>query len=250
MSKILYHLNFLFKQKKLFAWLSFVLLVISGLLIKQFPNLFMPVFLMFLSSILLVLLEIHTRLIDNEKKIFFLNLSDAWPEINKEVEKALEKNGSEICWQGVTLGDAWPHLSAVFRKKINEQSLQEATITFTQADPKFWNQYIVKYDSLKFKAVAAGKEIEDFKNVHKDQFKRIGFNIHTYRYDYLPSFHGILINNTVLFLSHAIWDGNTLLVADEPYECFDKGTKRGDYYIRLFNSWLDATKKHHNELTN
>ena len=39
-------------------------------------------------------------------------------------------------------------------------------------------------------------------------------------------------------------------VVDEPYERLDKGTKRGDYYIRLFNSWLDATKKHHNELTN
>ena len=57
----------------------------------------------------------------------------------------------------------------------------------------------------------------------------------------MPNYHGLLINNSILFMSHVRWDHDTLNVAEVPYERFDLTTEKGQYYIKLFSSWLKKT---------
>lgn len=237
MAEFLSFLEWLSGQKRVFAWLTYLLLLTSGFWVKVHPELFLGSVLAFLLALLLVLLEIQKKLTQVETRK--PNLAETWPDIKQELGKALSRREAELSWLGGTLGDAWPQLRLILRPLAQSRRLPRITLNLAQVSPGFLKQITESGSHIPARAEAFWQEIQNFRQEFADYLAETGSTINLSRYDFMPNFHGLLINNSVLFLSHMRWEGKNLLIAEEPYERFDHRTDRGSYHIDLFRSWLD-----------
>lgn len=221
------------ENKRLIAGVLFITLVVGVLFAGVIPLLWPAAALAFLGAILSVICDTHRHVID--KRTCFESINDAWLVAKPEVEKALSRRSAEIFWLGVTLGDAWPRLSEVLRYKIHNGSASDVTIRLAQVHPDFLGEIS---QTLADRAENYWRAIEEFKLELSDGLRNNNITIVCNRYRYMPNYHGLLINRSRLFLSTVAWDKDTLLVAENHFELYDRTSNLGQHKLEVFLGWL------------
>ncbi|HLG59222.1 MAG TPA: hypothetical protein VI485_28025 [Vicinamibacterales bacterium] len=215
----------------------FAALVLSSFALKVRPELVIAAAIALAAALLSLVLDIHKKVSDTPA-IVEIGLPRTWPHIEPELRAALAKRGAEVCWLGVTLNDAWPHLVTILEPAVQQQSASAFTVRMVQVEPSYLRAVAGCCSELPQYAEANWARIELFERDYKRGLDSIGARIVKGRYQYMPNFHGVLINNRTLFLSAVSWDGPRMRIAEEPYERFDASTASGEHKIRLFQAWF------------
>lgn len=172
---------------------------------------------------------------------WFPSHQEALPRIRDELDFAIKEKPCKIVWIGVSMQSAWLALEGII-KKIEESSAEEAEIILLSANPDFLRSIRADEDGLA-KATEGQMDYMRRRCELLNQRLLIRKNrITLAQYSYMPNFHGLLINNHILFISTVRWYGQNfelLSVPREPNELLTSNTIRGRYAIELYNSWLE-----------
>lgn len=247
------HLARLVTSKQLLAWTAFSLLAASALivrLVQRSPIGSLDVIglfvLTYLGVLLAIILEVYQAVRPPSIRVY-TDVAEAWnTDMKHEIEKALRTRlhtrRSDIHWLGVTLGVAWPHLRLVLRPLAQAGMLSNVTVGLSQVNPEYL-KVIAPYDSgLPHEAEAMWNEIGSFIAEFTQSQPLNQCEITRARYYYMPTFHGLLINNSVAFVSYVTWDGNKLRVSENRYWRYDNKSEDGDQLIQIFRHWVDKAE--------
>ena len=228
------------RHKTWAAWISFLALCISLLVKEIYPALYITCVLLYLAAITATLLDIHRQI---EPPITrFSSHAAANPSVFEEIEKAAKQGRCEICWLGVTMTSAWLTLENKLRPLIVKQLVQNLTVRLLQSDPDFLKTILDPGHPMCENTRTEHGTIVDFSIRYKTELDKSESKIEIFQYSYMPNFHGLLINNSILYLSTVRWEGpkyTELSVPHEPFERYDRSTEKGEYLINLFISWFE-----------
>lgn len=232
--------NTIAEHKRVGAWVAFLALAASGFFLSVAPALFHSCLIAFLFSIMVILLDIHKKVATPPSDLRYESLAECWGDIKHDLDIAFSGENLEISWVGVTLHEAWNHISRELRPRLAQRSCPKMELRFSQCHPDALKQWVGNSSPILLKARAYWEDITAFCANHNEAFQRTESTLRVDRYHYMPNFHGVLINDSILYLSTVRWEGSTLLIADEPYERHTDATERGRYSIDLYRSWVSA----------
>ncbi len=233
--------RWLHDNKKFAAWGAYALLTLSILLDNWFPQIFPVAVFVYLSIMTNVLLDIHRR--SEPERTVFPSHQEAQTEFHDEIRSALRQPGRcDIAWIGVTMQSAWLTLENALGKAIQSKQVSNLHIRLLQTDPNFLESILPQGDSQPNLVRKQAEHIETFCSRYTTCLSSTESSLAIAQYAYMPNYHGILINDSVLYLSNVRWsdsDLSELSVPHEPFERFDRSTERGVYMIGLYKSWLE-----------
>lgn len=233
--------RWLHDHKRLAAWVSYGLLTSSILLLNWVPQLFPVCAVLYLSVVTAVLMDIHKR--TKPTRTVLPSHSEANLAFHEEIRRALAEPGRcEMAWLGVTMQSAWLTLENTLGKAIQSRKASDLHIRLLQSDPAYLESILDDGDKQPAITRQQADYIKAFCERHDQCLRATGSTIELSQYAYMPNIHGLLINDSVLFLSYVRWtdsDLSDLSVPHEPFERFDRSTERGQYMIKLFKSWLE-----------
>ena len=111
-------------------------------------------------------------------------------------------------------------------------------LLLVQSSPEALRSMMPLGDTTADMTEAQRREILSFVDEHKDQLTSVGSSINLINYNHMPNYHGILIDDKILFLSNCRWQKNSLIVPHEPFTRYDMTTDQGRYMIKLYKSWV------------
>jgi class 3 adenylate cyclase len=192
----------------------------------------------------------HPRETSPKSGDVFDNFQDTIPVIDRLIrEGAADKNRTRTTLRVIGLGGQ--HTWDVLKRHImgdggglneNVKNL-DYTIFVVMAKGR-------KLEAVRPLAKAAAlriKEIDAFKFHHAKQLAAQSIDINYGRYDHLPAFHGMLVNEQHLFFGHTYWtDADTFEGLKVPHFYFNKKEKPlGLHYVKYFESWWRHLEKKH-----
>lgn len=174
-------------------------------------------------------------------ELWFQSHQESLPTLRKELERALEERPVSVVWLGVSMQSAWLALEGVF-SKIEEGLVSEVKVVLLPIHPDYCRTLPGNNDGLAMVTEGQMEYMRRRCTAMSPALNATKSEIIIAQYAYMPNFHGVLVNESTLFLSTVRWHGENfeeLSVPREPYELIDSATPRGRYAIRLFNSWVD-----------
>ena len=147
----------------------------------------------------------------------------------------------------MTLHAAWATLENCLSDPIREKKCKNLVVRLSQCSPGYLRSILPETDTTAKSAETQFDIIVAFCKSQQASLQATNSNIAIVQYDYMPNYHGILINRSVLFLSTVRWEEvsnfSTLSVPHEPYIRYDQSSERGEYMINLYLSWLERAFK-------
>ena len=144
----------------------------------------------------------------------------------------------------MTLGTSWSHIREALESAIFNEKISNLRLTLLQVKPEYLLKIIPDPDSDPNRdfqrAQVAADQIASFLRRFDNKLKERNNEITFKQYPYMPTLHGVLINDSVLFLSHIKWRNEYLSVRNEQYERWENNNAEGRKKIDLFKSWANA----------
>jgi hypothetical protein len=228
-------------NKRIGAWLAFVLIAVSTALKGVVPALLPVAGLLYVSVLTSLVVDIHRR--TTVARTIYPSHQEAAGVFFEEITKALRSRGKcELSWIGVTMQSAWLTLENALGRAIADGQIADLHIRLLQSDGEFLGTILGQSDNQPQLAREQAEQIARFGARHEGVLGATGSTIALAQYAYMPNFHGLLVNDDVLYLSTVRWTGSgseELSVPHEPFERFDRTTSRGRYMIELYTAWLD-----------
>lgn len=237
---MLRHLQRLWQNKRLLAWLLYVALVVALIAVRLAPDegtkaiALDATAIAFLTVLVAILLEVHKAVAERPKSGYFKNLSDAWPDIDKEIHATAAKGNVRVRWLGVTLKDALSRMSDLLNDPTRLGTAQKIVFEVAHVKDAQLKSLGPRGDNLSNSLAGSIGQFDEIWG-QRDSWQRR-------QYDHMPGWHGVLINDDILFLSHIGWNGEQLLVAEEPYERYDATDPRGERMINHFKNWFESAE--------
>ena len=178
--------------------------------------------------------------------ILFENYMEAQVSMKAHLHELLTNNEDiHIKIMGVSMRYSWNILINDELPKLLQLGNKKQKIVYDLfvVNSKYladWNQNdLIKYSEICVSCTP--NKIKEFNNNYKSD--RVSINL--YQYDNIPNFHGILINNKVLFRSTCKFNGSDKLLAGQnPYSMFKVGLHNEAIdNIELFNNWASMYQK-------
>ena len=211
---------------------------VAVLVRNSVPDLMVVAVVLYLSVFARILYDIYDKLAEKRKKRFRSH-QDANDAIRAEIVSALGRKNCEIVWLGVTLQSAWLTLENALQPVVYAEKLNRLKLKLFQTSPSFLAPILPEAAAI---TAEQAKIVQGFAKRFCAELSRSQSEISLVQYDYMPNFHGILIDNKILFLSTVRWipgDPAELSVPHEPFERIQEGAEEGAYMIALFKSWVE-----------
>ncbi len=233
-------LKSLLRRLRLLTWITFgafVVLSLARVIVGWRPDLWVVVGFALLAILLQLLLEVHDHTCSSIS-IPYPSFDHAWPDIRTEIEKALARGKSEIHWMGVNTADA-VHLVKYLTGLATKGKLRDMSLCLSQYEPDILCRMMPGDPSVLLKgAEAISKELEAFQSRFAADMQESNCGISFKRYRHLPTFYGILINDSVAFVSYFRGDWQGLMAGEEPYRKYTRQKEEDEGFVDLFGSWV------------
>lgn len=195
--------------------------------------------------ILEILFEIRDNVSKKSQNITFGEFYDVSLEMKKIIlEELKSKNKIKIRAIGMSMGHAWQFFYNTLNPILtnpNDSSLVEleiAMLNSSWADLESINPY------WRQKSNTNRDLISQFIHISEANINQKKWSIKLYSYSYMPNWHGVLINDNILYLSTCYWKDNLLQGGENPYEFIKSdGTKETELKISHFLNWFNHIKK-------
>lgn len=185
------------------------------------------------------LLEIQKQLTSDKPARVFPNFYSVCQEINQAIVKRLERRSEiHIRALGMSMGHAWPFFANTLQPLLSENRKQKVTLEIAMLDSRW-----AELDSVNPDWLARSKtncdEIQRFVEERRAQLEKKRWSVTVHLYRHMPNWHGVMIDEDILFLSTCYWDQDKLVGADNLYERFDKNADEvSSRRISEFTSWF------------
>jgi hypothetical protein len=188
--------------------------------------------------ILEVLFEIQSHTIDHARPRSFGNFYDVSLHIQEQIWQRIKRNRRiKIQAIGMSMGHAWPFLSDVLRKILDE-SAGAIDLHLAIIDSS-WDQLAQINPHWGHTADGNVARISSFADINQARLVASGSHITVSRYAHMPNWHGVLLDEEVLFESTCIWQGEVLAGAENEYELHVMSDTSGAARITRFKSWFN-----------
>lgn len=163
------------------------------------------------------------------------------------------KRGKTINLKVITVGSRvyLPSLFNIMNKLIAEKRIFNIEIATLSSDYIEQSEHFNEANVRKFSKAArlSRDQIEAYKEEHEEFFDDTGSSLVIQEYDYVPNYIGILLNDSILYFSHTMWNNGYLVGANNNrYELVSADDKYdGDYKIESFSSWFTFIKSKNEE---
>jgi len=229
------------QAKRATTIIACILVVAGGVLQDVIPQ-FLPIaILLYLTAITAILLEIHAWTAPSLN--VYSSLQAAATVLLEEIQKGSRRKGRcDILWLGVTMQSAWLTIENAIGRDLAECAITDIHIRLLQSDPGYLLSILKSDDSTPQLTAEQAQYIARFCERNSNALKAGRSTISIAQYAYMPNYHGLLINESVLYLSTVRWTGGEyaeLSVPHEPFERFDRSTPRGQYMIDLYCAWVE-----------
>ncbi len=206
--------------------------------------------------------QVDRRLVNIETNVthgappYFSDFVHAEGDINDAIVNSLvESNEVELCFLTVSASYSWPLFESVVRqidKKFGKGN-RKITLTICLVYPSHFDNW--KLNTWKHKSIVTISNIKDFEIRYRDRIEVNNITINQYLFDNLPHWHGILINNSILYLGRTEWEfpaegeSASLLVGQIEYRKFAKSDRFGGAErIERFMNWIRRYQRRDSEL--
>jgi hypothetical protein len=217
------------------------MVVVGGALRTIVPQLLPFSLMLYVTTVTSILLEIHGR--TSPITTVYSSHQDAAGVFLSEIRTASERQGRcELAWIGVTMQSAWLTLENALGRAIEDTHCSDLHIRLLQSDPDYLATILGGDSNTPQLTREQWQHIARFSQRNADALRASRSTIEIAQYGYMPNYHGLLINDEILYLATVRWNGrdsSELSVPHEPFERFDRSTERGRYMISLYKSWFD-----------
>ena len=184
--------------------LCFLLLVgVGGVVDNRSLQLAASIALLSLSLILQLLFEIHARVTTSDGARFFESFASAVPQMTSSIERRLHRGQSvRLRWVGVTHEAGWPAVQAVTKLVVDETVPRSASLRAELfiIDPD--GDVCARTDGPNVAQIRATiGTIAHFVSDHDASLATHKSSIDVYKYDHRPTWHGLLIDEDILYWS-------------------------------------------------
>lgn len=139
---------------------------------------------------------------------------------------------------GLSMGHAWPFLINSLTNRFRAGS-EKIDLQIAMLDPS-WPELTWVNPDWAARARTNIDEIERYAELLRPVLTSSGSTISLSVYAYMPNWHGVLINDEVLFLSTCFWRNGCLTGAENRYELlFASDPHLGAPRTSQFRSWFD-----------
>jgi hypothetical protein len=189
--------------------------------------------------ILETLFAIRKHIEELETPRVFADFFETTAAMRSEMLRRLERNGSlRVRAMGMSMGHAWPFfmntLAPLLRDGKHAISLD---IAMLDAD---WPDLVALNPGWVSRAKANADDIARLGASVSVAMQGSGSSLGLSLYRHMPNWHGVLIDDDLLFLSTCFWQGGTLTGAENRYELLSNGDPLlGAPRITQFRSWFD-----------
>ncbi|TDU66495.1 hypothetical protein EI77_03590 [Prosthecobacter fusiformis] len=220
-------------------------------------------------TLLFLLFDIYNTLTTRLEKIeecvaapappHFDDFPAAYDHLYKAIEDALvERPSIKIQFLTVSGSYSWPFLEDAIRRLDKRFGPTKALdITFCLIQPDSFDTW--KLFNWKDKSQVTIAHIEEFKHraIYLPRIESGKLSISTILFDNIPHWHGVLINETILFMGRTEWEfpadeqdgAPNLLVGQIEYRKFHKSDRfGGDQRIDRFKNWVKRYEMRSKEL--
>jgi hypothetical protein len=143
---------------------------------------------------------------------------------------------------GMSMGHAWQFLVGTLLPILLDNNKQRVILEIAMLDSNWSELPKINPDWIS-RSAANLKEINRFIEDNKEKLTKKGWSIKVYTYDYVPNWHGILLDEDILFLSSCFWTGKKLSGGENQYELITPTEGASEQFkIRQFKSWFDYIK--------
>ncbi|MDD5272996.1 MAG: hypothetical protein PHU14_09785 [Methylovulum sp.] len=183
--------------------------------------------------------EIHDKIVEPVPLDVFENFQSASNAILHEIETICEKNNTiKIRYLGLAAYH-WPHIEAVLTSLLRKsKSPKKLNLQLLMIDPK-WSgvdDYNPNWKDIVFGTIGS---MNNFKAVNSKSINDLEWSIEFRQYQFIPQLWGILLDDSVLFLSTSYWDSGRLRGGHNPIETIRSDGKFARIKIAEFNGWFD-----------
>ena len=254
------------KIRKLLVFILFIAMSLAPLI--ELPH-YKTTVIMSLGTVLLFLFfdiynELNSKLSNIELLLaygepeYYNEFSAAEQEMNKSIlDKLMVSDEINLSFLTVSASYSWRFFEDVIRHVDNAfpKETKRITVSFGLVHPDHFDHW--KLDNWKRKAITTIDEIQYFKQKYNNDIESNLIKLNVYLFDNIPHWHGLLINNSVLYLGRTEWefpnskrdDISNLLVGQIEYRKFLKNDRfGGERRIKRFESWVRRYQIRHHEI--
>jgi hypothetical protein len=132
----------------------------------------------------------------------------------------------------------WPHIEFSLTHIIKAQKVPKLNVQILMVDP-LWEGINACNSDWKDIALGTIGSVNNFKAVNRIAIEKKGWTIEIRHYRSMLQFWGVLLNDSMLFLSSAYWDGDRLRGGHNPVDVITLTDNRfGRIRIAEFSGWF------------
>ncbi len=237
----------------LFIYATSVQYIPDSLVSKNFKEIsLLPVAITLGIIVLRIFFDIYKKIHEPDDVLPFFN---KWKDVTDtgEFSKIFKKRLHDdkiidIKIIGISLRFHWSYIRNLLDDYILQDKNVEFRVTIAILDPD-------AYDTLKFvddpfrdkfemNARATVQDVVNFMKSYHSKERATKCTIALHRYQFMPSFYGISLDDKFLFLGNTYWGETGFRAAGQSYNLYREDDDfSGSERIKVFNSWIDYIKE-------
>jgi hypothetical protein len=193
------------------------------------------------------LFEIHQRMVVGQAgPRAYDEFFETTPDIVMDIQRSIDRSDQvHVRALGMSMGHAWTFLVnslEPYSRRAGKRT--RIKIEIAMLDPE-WSVLAALHPAWKVRAEAHFNEIDSYITSKKSALEATGWSIDLYTYGHMPNWHGILVNETVLYQGTCTWRDGRLTGADDAYERDVADNSPSEYKaIQRYLSWFRYIEAH------
>lgn len=187
--------------------------------------------------VIAVLFDLEKTVIHRLSTSRFEDFHDVAADMRAVALRRAGKDNFRLDAIGMSMGHAWTLISGVLDTLLRDTNARNIQINISMLDPT-WPELHQLNPGWAARAPANHTAIVDYIARHQNDFnqRHWTFALHTYRH--MPNWHGICLDDQVLFLSTCSWQSAELTGGENEYERLERGSgDKNDRLFAIFRSW-------------
>jgi hypothetical protein len=197
--------------------------------------------------ILETLFDIQSKFISKDRRVVFAEFFEASNFMKQVILSRVERNQCvQIRALGMSMGHAWPFLTNTLTPLLDREMRQTVELHIAMLDGN-WEELSRINPDWSSRAKTNLSEILRFINSHEKRLAAKEWTVTVHQYRHMPNWHGILIDDDLLFLSVCFWRNNRLTGAENGYELLSASDESlGRHRIAQFKTWFEFVSRSSN----
>lgn len=190
--------------------------------------------------ILELLFELHKQVTQEKDVVVFSEFYEVSLALRGAIADRLHGN-QRVCIRalGMSMGHAWPFLANTLVPILERDGRQVVDLQIAMLDAQ-WDRLEDLNPAWADRVGGNYRQILRFANEHRTLLERKGWRVSVHRYSHMPNWHGILIDQDLLFLGTCYWKSGLLTGGENQYELFRASeSELATHRIEQFLSWFE-----------